>query len=108
MDSIVALGSDATPQLLPLLKHEHRSVREWVVHALGDLAPQDMPSIRAVTAMLEDPDDYVVIKAARALGRIGPAAYEALPELRKLAITNTEALSGTAALAVDRIDPVPD
>lgn len=96
------------PRLLPLLKHEHRGVREWVVHALGDLAPQDREAIQALVAMLDDPDDYVVIKAARALGKIGPAAYEGLPALRKLAITNTEALSGTAALAVDRIDPVPD
>lgn len=108
VEQLVALGPGAVPKLLPLLEHEHRSVREWTAHALGDLAPQDRASIDALIRSLDDPDDYVCIKAARALGRIGPAAYPALPVLTKLAIANQEALSGTAALAVDRIDPHPD
>ena len=108
VQTLVAEGAAVVPLLLPLLTHDHRGVREWVTHALGDLAPQDDRSIAALIGMLEDPDDYVCLKAARALGRIGPAAYEALPVLRSIAAKNQEALSGTAALAVDRIDPEPD
>ncbi|MCH7726486.1 MAG: HEAT repeat domain-containing protein [Planctomycetes bacterium] len=59
--------------------------------------------VRLVEA-LEIEDDYVRLLVAKALGRIGPGARGAIPELRKRLMDSSESVRMEAALALWAID----
>ena len=84
---------------------ENRGVREWSIHALGDIAPQEPRVVDLLIAAFEDDDDYVRWKAARALGNIGALAERALPLLEPSAQAEdeVEVVRATAIRAVRQI-----
>ena len=106
---IVAQGPSMVPVLIDALGHEHRAVREGAAHALGDLRRESAPAIDALIVAFEDPDDFVRWKAARALGRIGPAAARAIPVLTPAAESQqeTEIVRASAQAALAHIVRTP-
>jgi HEAT repeat protein len=106
----------AVPALLELVKHKDPGMRSVAADALGKIAPRERAVVKALLNALNDPKDEVrrsahrgVVyggpeavpeliqmfrqpnprrreRAAYALAVMGPAAREALPELRKAAM----------------------
>ncbi len=76
------VGRPLTAKLVKMLDDPARDVRENVVDALGrfgvEVATQVVPALREV---LREGGRGVVFESTRALGRFGPYAKEALPEL---------------------------
>ena len=76
-------------------------VRGVVARALGDL--KCVACVEAFRRFLEDEDSWIQEDAAHALGKIGPAAREAIPELTRLLASPDEPLKFQTALALWQI-----
>jgi HEAT repeat protein len=93
-----------------LLAHRRHAVRITAAEALWQMNKDARVVLLLVRALEEsnlngrDGDDERYM-AARALGRIGPDARTAVPELLKLLDARDEALAGAALAALRRIDP---
>jgi hypothetical protein len=90
------------PTLLGALADEDADVRRNVAHALAHIG---RPAVEPLLAILKDKDKS---KAARAnaaylLGKIGPQASEALPELTRALKGNDRELRRRAAFAIAHI-----
>ena len=89
------------------LTHTNGIKRRWAVsHFAGDESGVESHAelvVPALTAALSDPDRGVPLHAASALGRIGPKAKAAVPELLRL--MKQPAHSAAASNAVFHIDP---
>ena len=62
-------------------------------------------TVDKLVAQLGDKDYEVRLAAAKSLGRIGPAAKKALPDLSKALADEAEAVQLAAGVALLRIDP---
>ena len=70
------------PVLMALLHHRHAGVRSRAAEVLEELVgPGDQEVVRALTKSLGDEDANVRAHAIPALGKIGPAAKDAVPVL---------------------------
>ncbi|MBX9581403.1 MAG: HEAT repeat domain-containing protein [Gemmataceae bacterium] len=67
------------------LKSRTLDDRWRAAEALGHLVPADAESVRALAEATRDPETAVRFHAVQALGRLGPAAAPAAPELRERA-----------------------
>jgi HEAT repeat protein len=77
------------------------NVRGAVARALGDLGcVRCIPTLRKLVV---DEECAIRVDAVHALGRFGPAAHEAIPELTRSLASPDESLVGQAALALWRI-----
>ena len=81
-----AIGRDAAPELVALLKAGKVATRLGATKALETIGPAATAAVEPLIKAMETDDDYGVrIGAARALGAIGAGAAAALPALRKAA-----------------------
>ncbi|WP_250007966.1 hypothetical protein [Actinoplanes sp. M2I2] len=89
---------------LPVMKAGDQVPFEWssLQHALRAFGPAAAPAVARLLGSRLDDD------SAATLGRIGPAAAEALPALRKAAVSGYPYLAVAAAGALWRIDRSPD
>ncbi len=110
MEAIRAIGGkEAVSVLLPVLENDDSLIRAAAAENLGELGPLSAQAVPRLIAMLCDEDDDWTyddgLGAAEALGKIGAAARAALPDLRRLAETDSyKEMGETAAEAVKRID----
>lgn len=77
----------AIPALTSALADSDGDVRRAVATALRVIQPDAKPSkelIQVLVTDLTDPDDGIRLLAVRSLGRYGPAAVAAMPEVEKL------------------------
>ena len=66
------------------LSSSNARARWLAAYALGRIAPQDAAAVAALTQRIDDDDLKVCRYSIHALGRIGPAAKSAVPELIKV------------------------
>jgi len=95
----------ATRPLLKLLKHKDERVRGAATRALGDVGAKPEEVVPALIEALKHEADRW--SAARTLGRYGPWAKAAIPELLALLKSENEdpLLQGTAAFALGAMGP---
>ncbi len=106
-----AATTNAIPTLTQCLGDPEGMVRFYTVIALAQMGPDASNAVPALTKILETglspPTSslfYLQAIAAFALGKIGPAASSALPDLRAAARIAFPYLQGQAAVAIWRID----
>ncbi len=105
----------AMRDILDLRTDPSRSVRTAALMALVRLAPDHEETIAALTEALHDtspaPADNELLftgeDAALALGRLGPKAKSAVPELTRLLSDSNDALREAAAMALWKIAKEP-
>jgi hypothetical protein len=104
-------ANQAIPALIAALKDGEQDVRFQAVLALKEMGADASNAVPAITRVLADvgvgaqTNSYFYLRAAAAsaLGKIGPAALDALPELKAALIESNSYLRGQAAVAVWRV-----
>jgi HEAT repeat protein len=76
-------ASDATPEVLSLMKIDKPLTRMIAVRTLGKIATPSPEVVAALTVSLSDADRITRETAVTSLGEMGPAAAPAVPLLRK-------------------------
>lgn len=99
--AMAALKS-AEPALILALKDQDAGVRKAAIEALMS-APATKGQASVFIESLQDADRLVRMRAAAALGHIGPAAKEAVPALAAAMADSDEFVSGSATNALVRI-----
>jgi HEAT repeat protein len=101
-------ANEAVPTLVEILRSDGDDVtRSASAGALGEIgSPYALPAVPALTAALNSPEwSMLPLSAARALGKLGSGATDAIPALRALANDNAsvdvrkEAESALAAIS---------
>lgn len=96
----------AVPALMKFLKDKDGTLREHCAEAIGDIGPGVGPeAITALIPVLSDPVTRVRRDAVRSLGYIGPAAREAVPEIKKLVEDKEEMVREAARAALKKVAP---
>jgi HEAT repeat protein len=90
---VAAAPDTATPALAAALADPHRDVRDAAGDALVQFGAKAVP---ALVAVLDKQPPAVCITAAEALGRIGPAAKDAIAPLVKMLLTPSDQETTTA------------
>jgi hypothetical protein len=75
---------EAKPELLRALQSPSRWVRAYAAVLIGELGAEAGDAVVALQQLLQQDEDAVVLASAFALGTIGPAAKDALPDLKRL------------------------
>jgi HEAT repeat protein len=103
-----ALGFDSHPRTVEEmalgLSRPFVEARYQAASALCDLGPQAQPAIPALIEACSEPEDMVRICCIRALGRIGPAASNAIPRLQALLKDESSTAQRAAAEAIQQIE----
>jgi hypothetical protein len=86
------------------LKSANQTVRGWGAGVLAELDHRDPDSLKAITALLQDPYDWVKLNAAGVLPLFGEPARSALPALRELRDAKDENLRRRVQQSIDRIE----
>jgi len=94
-------AADLTPKLAALLKDSDESTRIAALQAISMLGPGASKAAEAVKSLLENPE--LVVDAADALGRIGPAARPAPAPLVKMLSSEQAAIRWAAVRALAQI-----
>lgn len=97
------IGPAAIPALAAALQPRGKK-RSPPWCALDALAAIGEPAIPALTEILQHREEWLCIGAAKALGRIGPAARTAVPALQLALLKPGTELRAAAALAIARIE----
>lgn len=84
LERIEKRASDATPEVLRLLKSNSPQTRTFAVRTLGKIAPSSPEVVAALIPFLSDAAGYTRQTAAESLGEMGPAAAPAVPLLREI------------------------
>jgi HEAT repeat protein len=98
----------AAPALVLALQDNDADVRRAAVGALRAIQPNQRPTeaiMQVYIQDLEDSDDNVRLLAARALGRMGPAAAAAVPALQKATGDVESDVRRAATEALGKISP---
>lgn len=93
------------------LKSKDKTVRGWGAGMLASLDAYDPESQETVTALLNDPDNWVRLNAVHSLPAFGKRAKAALPLLRDLLKSDDPQLKEAAAESIQKIEQaqsVPD
>jgi HEAT repeat protein len=101
-------ASDATPEVLPLLKSDGPRTRTFAVRTLGKIAPPSPEVVAALIPFLGDADRYTRETAIASLGEMGPAAASAVSLLRKFLHDPSDTgpwVRANAAEALGKIGP---
>jgi HEAT repeat protein len=104
-DAAKALGErkETMAAITALVEHAHDEdfqARIEVVKALGKLAERDATAIEPLAAALDDKHPDVVVKAAEALGALGPRAKAGVPALEKARQARQGWVRGPVVLAL--------
>lgn len=122
---LIALeAKEAVYPLITALKDENPAVQQTAVYALSSLGPGGKPAVPALLAMLRSEEDITWIKKLTqpaaatsapggyalhpiiyALGKIGPEAKEAVPELIEVLKAGEPFAQATAARSLAKIAP---
>jgi HEAT repeat protein len=95
----------AVPELIEIAKTDKNpAAKREALMALGSIGGAEAGASVA-TAALGDPDEKVVIAACYALAKMGPAAKEAVPALKKLAESGDDAIREEAGKALKAVAP---
>lgn len=95
------LGREAVPALVPLVKD--RRLGRWAVVILSEVGPDAAPAVDSLRAALARADEDFTQDIVVALGRIGPEASAAAPELIKIVEDQQHKLRVPAAFALGNI-----
>ncbi|MDO8802931.1 MAG: HEAT repeat domain-containing protein [Elusimicrobiota bacterium] len=99
------LGKEKIRLLLDALKDvDYIFVRSAAFSALGELGPEAIDAVPALTELLRSPSGFDRPDAAFTLGRIGPAAKEALPALKKALEDSDTFVRARAVRAIEEIN----
>jgi HEAT repeat protein len=93
-------SKDVVPSLQKMLSDSERDVRLEVLDALGQCGK---PAVGPLMESLKDLDSNILVHAEESLGRIGPEAKEAVPNLLLLLKDDTEEVRNVAAAALKKI-----
>jgi HEAT repeat protein len=105
LEDLGSPADDDLPALAELLAAANADVGYWAATLIGRLEERAAPAVAALTAALADSNPLIVRqRAAWALGKIGPAAAAARPDLEKAAESTDPRLSRLAKQAVEEID----
>jgi HEAT repeat protein len=80
-ETLALIGEPAIPTLRQLRKHKLSKARRWVEDALGEIKTDAADHVPNLIESLHDHDSRVCNLAAAALGKIGPRAAPAVPDL---------------------------
>jgi HEAT repeat protein len=95
-------ADEAIPFLLNKIKDRDKMIALAAGQALAHIGGKDV--VLALTALLEDSEDYVRYYAANTLGYMGPDASEALPSLLKCLEDEEARVRASAAIAIGSIE----
>ena len=111
-DALQQFGAEAkevVPALVELLKAENTEIREAAIDVIQEIGPDASAAVPALRLVLsENSPRNLKLGAAYALGKIGPAAKDAVPELVKALEAKDEVndfLRSNAADALGGIGP---
>lgn len=79
--AVAAFGPECIPVLIDLLAHVDKNVRRTAASWIGQSSYPAPHAARPLATLLSDTDSGVRIAALGALGRLGSAAHEVLPEI---------------------------
>jgi HEAT repeat protein len=97
-------GHAAIPRMIDLLKDGPEANRVHLVDGLGRLGPDGADAVPALTEIVRSgKKDFLRVKAAHALGKIGPKAKSSLEVLDENAQTGPGNLRYACKAAADRI-----
>ena len=83
--------------------YEDMAVRKGLYEVLGALASDAAPAVPALRAGLKEKSSEYCFDAIQALGRIGPAAKDAVPDLLPFLDSNQPQVQRAAAMALEEI-----
>ncbi len=104
---LARMGPDAIPGLIESLQDKQNMNRRYAAFALGRLQAPDARVVTALTGALSDADEPVRIWAIEALGDLGPAAKDAVPDLQKAQKADDAKTSAAARKALVRVHSSP-
>ncbi len=104
LESLDAPHEDDVPALTELVGSENGEVAYWAVTLLGRLEEKARAAVPALTeALKQNPHPHNRQRSAWALGKIGPAAKEALPALNEAAHGHDARLARIALFSMEQI-----
>ena len=104
LESLEAPHEEDAPALTELVGSENGDVAYWAVTLLGRLDGKARAAVPALTeALKQNPHPHNRQRAAWALGKIGPAAKEALPALKEAAHGHDSRLARIALFSMEQI-----
>ena len=103
---IGAAGAEAVPALLTMLEQEEGHTAGAAAVSLRRLATTDPSIPRTIAAGLNDRDAGRRARAARQLGKLGPAAGPATPDLVRALDDGDETVRAEAVIALGRVEAV--
>ncbi len=104
LEELDAPPADQCEELAALTTHAESDVAYWAATLLGRMGDAAAPAVARLSGVLESsPAHNVRERAAWALGKIGPAAKSAGPQLQHAANSNKARLARTAAKALEAI-----
>lgn len=99
----------AIPALVALLEHSDESVRQMATMNLAILGTEASNHVADLTRMLEKSDGPdLLLPVVELLGRIGPAAEDAVPKLKQIAFEQKGEISAAANSAIKLIQSQPE
>lgn len=106
---IGAAAAPATPELVEVVKSGTPVQKAEALYVFAAIGPKaDAAAVAAVVGALADADPQVKLAAGYAVGKIGPAAKEALPALKQLAASDDDLLKLSSIWAMLEIGAMSD
>jgi HEAT repeat protein len=81
LTALARIGADVAPVLIEALKDEREPIRHAAINGLLTMRSAQPQIVKALTALVRDPDAAVSERAAYALGRLGEVAAPAVPAI---------------------------
>jgi HEAT repeat protein len=102
-------AKQAIPELVKMLEDRQSEPRWYAIDALGYFGPDAAVAVPAMIKSLESKVNDAIVRrrGARSLGRIGPAAKEAIPTLQAALASDDNLYRVAAAQALWQIDNHP-
>ncbi len=113
-ETLGELGTFATPARTTIVERSiadpEPPVRYALLAALERIGWEPDQYVEQFASLLDDPDQIVQARAAWALGRVGPAAGSAVPDLVRIAMDTSRLVDPrwSAVVALGRLGPVSD
>ncbi len=99
----------AIPTLVALLEHTDESVRQMATMNLAVLGTEASQHVADLTRVLEKSEGSdLLLPVVELLGRIGPAAEDAVPKLKQIAFEQKGEISAAANSAIQLIQTQPE